>query len=441
MEEKNIKFFYCNNNTYAFFCDNLEIVKCTEINDKNTLIKFANRHRNPTYTIKDCTFSIDKIKTVSINLVNGCNLNCSYCFISAYQRLHQLLSFEQFEKIVSFFASSERDSINFYFSGGGEPLLNFKLMQQIPSICSSKHLKTDYIELNTNGTLITNKTAVFFKQNNWAVNVSVDGDETSHDQNRKYKNGSGSFKDALRGVDYLQKNSVNFACKTVITPNNTNTIKTFNFFKEKAFPFMFDISTPSVTGHYKPLINDLNNFDMVFSSITDSYISDIQNNNKIYNLKIMIDLKKIHYKSVRYFGCGACKNSLHTDINGKFYTCAYMSHNETYSIGDIYQGIAFEKATRNDWFAKYVGHYDRCKNCWLRHLCGGACFALKWLVHNNTYFPYEYLCKYYDIYWSIIIRLYISTYNQITDEANINTIINCHTPLSPCRCTEEFPAK
>lgn len=89
-------------------------------------------------------------------------------------------------------------------------------------------------------------------------------------------------------------------------------------------------------------------------------------------------------------------------------------------VGNIIKGIAFKKIKTYEWYAKKVDSYNACKDCWMKHLCSGSCFAIKWLENNNTNNPSEYLYKSYDIYWSAIIRLYIQIYPTISDNQNLN---------------------
>jgi uncharacterized protein len=417
------KIFTINNEKYVFFCEDLEIIK---IINNNILHKvYAEKAQsnnlltiNHNYEIK---FDKNNIRVLSINLVNGCNLNCNYCFIGAYQRKNQLLSEIQLRNILHFFSSDTMKDIVLFFSGGGEPLLNFKLLKKIPEICCEYNLRPIHGELNTNGTLLTDEMVYFFKKNKFAVNVSIDGNRESHDITRKYHNGKSSFNDALRGIERLKKHKVDFAAKTVIIPNNNKIIEAFDFFEENNYPFVFDISTPSVTGHFNPSLKDLDNFAIQFNAIIDKYVYKIINNQKIYALKIINDLKKIHSRKRRIFGCSASMDSVHIDIDGSIYPCAYRSSSNEFAIGNVNQGLFLDKI-KQQWHAKPINELPKCFNCWLISICGGACFAIKWLKHHDIETPHSYLCKYYDIYWFNLITLYIQTYNALTDEKNINYI-------------------
>ena len=57
--------------------------------------------------------------------------------------------------------------------------------------------------VQTNATLITDEMAIFFKENNFLVGVSIDGPEAIHNKYRKDKAGFGSFKDVITGLEIL----------------------------------------------------------------------------------------------------------------------------------------------------------------------------------------------------------------------------------------------
>jgi uncharacterized protein len=424
MELNNRRIFEVDGIKYIFFAKDLEIVQVDDQKAIRELYKLKAQQIDALYPpIEDKDFSANNLQVLSINLVNGCNLNCSYCFVGAYQRKNQLLSEKEFREYLHFFDVGNKDKIAFYFSGGGEPLLNFKLIQKIPEICKEFGTKNVYIELNTNGTLITDEIASFFTAHGFIVNVSMDGKKESHNKNRMYHNGKGSFDEVMRGLNILKKYKLDYAGKTVIDPSKNDIAETFDFFETNTIPFVFDIVTPSITGHFKPKLKDLDNFSLQFAKIIDNYATLINNNQKVYALKILRDMQKLHQRRPRIRGCGACISSIHIDIAGNVYSCAYNSGNSEYAIGNIHTSLRLVKAKEYQWYAKNVCDYKPCNVCWVRHLCGGSCFSIKNLINGNPDIPYSFLCKWYIIYFSNIIRLYIKTYNSLTNEKNINCIL------------------
>ena len=58
--------------------------------------------------------------------------------------------------------------------------------------------------MQTNGTLIDDEWAAFFKQHNYLVGLSIDGPRELHDAYRIDKKGEGSFDDVIRGWNCLR---------------------------------------------------------------------------------------------------------------------------------------------------------------------------------------------------------------------------------------------
>lgn len=421
------KEFNVNDSKYIFCVEDFEILK---INKEEKITKVLDEIKKEKYRVKTTKYKkleIDsirniKITTIGIDLVNGCNLNCSYCFISAASKKKRKLKKNIFIDILKFIEKEKEHPIIFYFAGSGEPTLNFKLIKQLPSICLEYGFNNCFFDLTTNGTILTNEMINFFKQNKFTLNISLDGNKQINDQVRIYHNGLGSFNDVYKNIKKLKENKIDFVCKTVILPDNKNLVDVFSFFEKNKINFFFTIATNSFDNHFIPNINDLENFKKQFEIIIQNYSKLIKNNKKIYSGKIINDIKRIHYGNANKIACEGARGSFFIDIDGDIYTCSYHNSSKELSVGNIYTGINYDKIINNNWYAKSVDDYPVCNNCWMKYLCSGSCFAIKWLENKNTNEPSEYLCKTYDIYWSSIIKLYIQIYSEIVSGNNINFI-------------------
>ncbi|MEK7069548.1 MAG: radical SAM protein, partial [Patescibacteria group bacterium] len=155
-------------------------------------------------------FSEPCISNMYLLLNEGCNLACSYCFFEGnFAKRPPLnpMSLSFAKKAIDFYSNilkkvdpiviSERQKlINFY---GGEPLLNRDVFEgsviYISELIKKGNIPLDTrISLNTNGTIMDGKLAKFIAKHKIEVGVSIDGPKLIHDRNRKYVNGSGTFK-------------------------------------------------------------------------------------------------------------------------------------------------------------------------------------------------------------------------------------------------------
>ncbi|NVO12102.1 MAG: radical SAM protein [Bacteroidales bacterium] len=379
----------------------------------------SNSTKNKKKNLKDDFTKSKIINTIGIDIANSCTLNCTYCYISASKKPRKLLSKEKFLDILNFLTKEKDQPITFYFTGAGEPTLNFSLLKELPSLCKENGFDKCSFNLTTNGTILTKEMIEFFKSNKFTINISLDGDEKINDASRLYHNGKGSFKDVFNNMNLLKENNIEFSCKTTVLPDNKNLAEAFSFFEENKISFIFSIVTNSFDNHFSPNIEHLKNFEEQLYIIIKNYRKLIEDNHKIYATKLIDDLKRIHYGQVNKIGCIASRESFFMGIDGSIFPCSYHS-SEDLSVGNIYTGIDYDKIVKNNWYAKPVDNYSTCKVCWMKYLCAGSCFAIKWLENKNTEEPSEYLCKTYNIYWSAIIKLYTQLYPVIISGNNIN---------------------
>ena len=87
---------------------------------------------------------------------------------------------------------------------GGEPLLNYKLIEQ--SVNYAKEIIRDKeisFSLTTNATLITPQIAKFLVENEFEILISLDGPKDIHNENRIFINGNGSFNSTIEGIKVI----------------------------------------------------------------------------------------------------------------------------------------------------------------------------------------------------------------------------------------------
>lgn len=153
-----------------------------------------------------------KFNSYTIKITDACNFNCSYC----YQRKKaKSLDFKDIKKSIDFFLSRLNPGafINFY---GGEPLLDFKLIQRIVLYIKQKSQgKTLRFSITTNGSLLDNSVIDFFNEYGFSVLVSCEG--TAQDFDRQ----KGSFDLIQKNLKIaMKKSNINLATNSVFTPES-----------------------------------------------------------------------------------------------------------------------------------------------------------------------------------------------------------------------------
>ncbi len=304
------------------------------------------------------------LQDVHLNMTDACNLKCVYCY--AEERpvsKGRLLSFGQYHDLIDDLYAINQDMLITFT--GGEPLL-CPYTLDLAKYCKEKGLKTFLL---TNGTLINDENAQEIAKLFDTVRISLDGASAgAHDALR----GKGSFEKALNGVRLLEKyhNLPNIAM--VVTRLNMRDIPEMasRYGSRLTFQPLYSVGRAKVldiglTGEeYYHALKSSDNVGVNFSR-TDS-IASLRNN-----------------------GCQRCAiadGELSISPQGDVYPC-HMLHADEFcagnvhlsSITDIYKNskvlVELRKRTVND--------KQECRDCPLRLLCGGGCWARAYYCNGN----------------------------------------------------------
>ena len=153
-----------------------------------------------------------------------CNLRCRYCFyedVSEHRQDHDLgLMDEDTAALMIRQAMEEAESrVSFAFQGG-EPMV-----RGLPFFQRFVELERQYLRpgltvehsIQTNGTLIDEDWARFFRDNRFLVGLSLDGTKDLHDANRVDSQGRGTWNTVARTLTLLQKWQVEVNLLCVVT--------------------------------------------------------------------------------------------------------------------------------------------------------------------------------------------------------------------------------
>jgi uncharacterized protein len=166
----------------------------------------------------------ENLRKILLYVTERCNLNCKYCFVNKGERD---LDFEIGKKAIDFLlragsAGKEPFYISFF---GGEPLLNFSVIEKLVRYCSRKRRRFEYAVV-TNGILLNDKILGFFREHRFAIVLSIDGNRQAHDISRPMRSGKGSF-------DLLEKNLKSLSQYPYSkTPRIT--------FREETIPYLYE---------------------------------------------------------------------------------------------------------------------------------------------------------------------------------------------------------
>ena len=164
------------------------------------------------------------IGLVVVQSTSLCNLDCDYCYLPDRQRRQvfdlDLLPLLLKRILESPFCGSEVSLV----WHAGEPLtLPYSYYDEATAIIqrSLREYGTSGIQIEqhvqTNGTLINDTWCDCFRRNQIVVGVSVDGPTEIHNEHRRFRNGRGSHKFCMDGIEALRRNAIPFHVISVIT--------------------------------------------------------------------------------------------------------------------------------------------------------------------------------------------------------------------------------
>lgn len=368
--------------------------------------------------------NLANLRQILIEVTDECNLSCKYCgygdlYGNHDDRVGKKANFKDIVSLIDYlsilwkseFCTSFNNIIYIGFYGG-EPLLNFTLIQQIVEYVEYLQLHSIrfYYSMTTNALLLDKYMNYLVK---WDVKllISLDGGKTN-DSYRVTKNGKESFNIVLRNIlllkeryqDYFER-SVDF--NSVL--HNRNSVKETIEFIKKTFGKIPTISSLSTEGVRE---NKKEEFMTMFQSKVDSFrkASDSLDEDEAFIVNPDILLSNFflgafcnqtyrnyfdlfnNSKKKTYIPTGTCKpfgRKIFLTVNGKILPCERIGQNDT--LGYVKNGrvfINFEDIS-NQYANKYIRILDKCKKCTLYKSCGTCVFHLTESTNGDL------MCKLY----------------------------------------------
>ena len=159
-----------------------------------------------------------------------CNLDCSYCFFLSKEMLYPGSRFRMADELLEAYlrqlieAHAQVPEVTIAWQGGEPTLMGVDFFRR------SVELAERYLQpgqraaytIQTNGTLLDDEWAAFFKENDFLVGISIDGPRELHDAYRVNKGGKGSFDQVMRGLEHLRAAGVEWNALTTIHAANAD---------------------------------------------------------------------------------------------------------------------------------------------------------------------------------------------------------------------------
>lgn len=328
----------------------------------------------------------------TIYLTDDCNMKCNYCY-EGNEKNKSVLSEDKLKTVLQYIIDNNpvNDPIDLVFLGG-EPLLNPKMMVKAIEIINSKYADCKdlfHYSITTNGTLLTRDIIDFLIENSFQISISVDGDEETHNLNRKSKNGKSVFPIVMKNIKYLIEKDVDFSVRMTVTKNNVhkfyNNVKFFDDLGVKKIFAAYDEFADWDDKSIYILEEQMNLLDAFYLE------SIIQDKDKILNL---YDYKLTTFIAERtpMFCSAGSKGHITINSRGEIYPCGFVSSDKNWKIGDVKSGL--DTAKFKNEIKKHLYDKAKCKGYDIAFTCSGTkCGFKNFATTGYLNYPSEQICK------------------------------------------------
>lgn len=386
---------------------------------------------------------------------SSCNLNCTYCYYLEKSKLYgtdskMRMTDELLENFTRQFIEANQVPVVTFTWQGGEPTLmglDFfrRALELQKKFAGDKKIENAF---QTNGTRLDDDWCSFFKDNNFLVGISIDGDEHNHDHFRRTRSDRPTFRKVMNGIELLHKNSVEFNTLSVVNSYNVNyASETYRFLKkigsgfmqflpvvefenEKRMPDDLRLIAPIHQNHQPvaPFTVPPVDFGKFLITIFDEWV---RNDVARYYVQIF-DASLANYVGENPGLCvfnDTCGDALVMEHNGDVYSCDHFVYPE-YFLGNITESPLIELAKSQTQFDFGVEKRNKlprlCLKCDVRYMCHGECPKHRFLATPDGEHGLNYLCEGYRIFFKHVepyMKFMAEELNNKRPPANVMTWI------------------
>lgn len=345
----------------------------------------------------------NKVENVTLEVTEKCNLRCKYCIYHPshpeYRAFgHENMKWDVAKKAIDFLKehsqNAENRHIGFY---GGEPLLNFELIERAVEYAKKLFGEDMSFAITTNATLVNDKIAEYFAKNNFNIIISLDGPQEMHDANRLMVNGTGSFEKTVMGAKKLfeafhkEGKSSKIGFNMVVSgPGYLEQYTKIQEFIEKSEWIPRDVMILTATVDHGPSESDyflpqgkedrwfmeefyepLMKWEEVYKSNPDNTEKTLFTDGYMDKGMMIIHKRLLTETPIQQYGMNGCcvpgQRRIYVTTKGEFLHCEKVGNIPC--LGNVNEGFDKEKIKKLyvEDFIEEAKEY--CKECWAVNLC------------------------------------------------------------------------
>lgn len=355
-----------------------------------------------------------------IKVTDSCNFNCHYCHYAQGHLNSKLMDVETCKKIIGeifeYNIRNHNSRMRIIFHGG-EPLLQSidfyeNIIEYEKGLLKNVKDFTFLHSIQTNGYLLDYNWATFFKENQFDLGISIDGDEkyNCHYNNEGVEHCTNRV---LGNIQMLNREQIPFGVISVITNNHLKSAEDFY-----QFCLENEIHDVSLNYCFNEKSNDsVDNIELVnfLKKLFKLYYEGF------YELNIR-EFNEIIAKYMGYCSdtCGTCNREncgqyLCFDSEENVFFCD-TGYDKSTALGNLKSTSILEIINSTKYLKEIIKSRkvfeEKCLICDINQLCGSGCY--RYDIGNNGKLIKNYFCK-----SNKIICEYIRNYLE-SSEINID---------------------
>ncbi len=338
-----------------------------------------------------------------LHITDRCNLRCDYCY-TAHAAADMSAAIGRAAIDATFRSAVKHGyrAVKLKYAGG-EPLLRFPLVLELhryAQIQAEQHKIALAGIVLSNGTLLTADMVTQLQSAGLRLMLSLDGLGASHDCQRHYIDGRGSFTEVAHAIDIALACSLKPEISiTVSNRSAAGLAETVAWILERDLPFSLNFYREYSKSDCQP---DLHLEDeCIIAGMLAAYkvIEDnLPDRSLLASLADRANLSGPHFRT-----CGAGQSYLAFDVQGRVAKCQMDMAN---LVTDCYDHDPLATCRTSDvgLCNLIVDAKEECRDCDWRYACGGGC-ALENYRTTGRYDAKSPHCNIYKALYPQVVRL------------------------------------
>jgi uncharacterized protein len=308
--------------------------------------------------------------TVWLHISNQCNIACSYCYLDKDKRnMTQDVGFKIIENVFKTAQRHQCKEIKLKYAGG-EPLLNFSLIQDLHQLATSYSEKTgiriDGVVL-TNSLCLTEDKIQFIKDNRLDLMISLDGIGEFNDIHRHNLNNKGTYRAITKNIEKVLRHGILPQISITLSNLNAKGLPTIiEWVMERRLPFNINFYR---TSKFSKLNSNFEDQLFIFS-LLESFEQIKKAFPLDYSILSIIDRSNLSFP--HFYACGVGHNYLVFDTDGNLGSC-HMEIDDYISENIDEEDLIDTLKSKNKIQNASVDLIEECSSCRWRYWCASGC--------------------------------------------------------------------